>query len=53
MSENAARHMSSSIPKGEFAQIEKAAHPLHIDNPAGFQQEISRFLQGIGFLPAS
>ena len=52
MSEEAARQMSKSIPKGEFAQIEKAAHPLHIDNPIGFQQEISRFLRGIEFLRA-
>jgi pimeloyl-ACP methyl ester carboxylesterase len=49
MSEDAARQMSSSIRRGEFAQVENAAHPLHIDNPGGFQQEISGFLRGIGF----
>ncbi len=49
MTEEAARQMSRSIPKGEFAQIEKAAHPLHIDNPAGFQQEYQGFSGELDF----
>jgi pimeloyl-ACP methyl ester carboxylesterase len=50
MSEEAARAMSEAIPRGRFEEVPDAAHPLHVDNPEGFERAIFGFLQGIGFI---
>lgn len=50
MSEAGARDMSEAIPRGRFAEVPNAAHPLHVDNPEGFQRAIFGFLQEIAFL---
>jgi len=50
MSAEAAREMSSAIRRGTFSEVQNAAHPLHVDNPDGFQQAVLGFLKNIGFL---
>lgn len=50
MSEQGAVRMSGAISGGRFAQVPKAAHPLHLDNPAGFRQEVFTFLAEAGLL---
>jgi pimeloyl-ACP methyl ester carboxylesterase len=40
----AAREMSRAMPKGRFAEIPKAAHPVHTDNPEGFADAVFSFL---------
>ena len=49
MSEEIAREMSNMIPESRFAEIPKATHPLHIDNPAEFQRTIFEFLGELGY----
>jgi pimeloyl-ACP methyl ester carboxylesterase len=49
MSEQIAREMSDIIPESRFAEIPKATHPLHIDNPAEFQRTIFEFLGELGY----
>jgi hypothetical protein len=49
MSEEIAREMSNMIPESSFAEIPKATHPLHIDNPAEFQRTIFEFLGELGY----
>jgi pimeloyl-ACP methyl ester carboxylesterase len=44
MSEEIAREMSCTIPRCAFAEIQKATHPLHTDNPTEFLQVIFNFL---------
>jgi len=50
MSETGAREMSQAIPRGRFAEVQQAAHPLHVDNPEGFQDAVFEFLLGIGLI---
>lgn len=50
MSEAAARYMSEAIPRGSFAEVHDAAHPLHVDNPAGFERAVFGFLKAIEIL---
>ncbi|HUH67309.1 MAG TPA: alpha/beta hydrolase, partial [Syntrophales bacterium] len=47
MREEIAREMSVLIPHARFAEIEKAAHPVHIDNPIEFQKKVEEFLADI------
>jgi len=47
MREEIAREMSKMIPHGRFVEIDKAAHPLHIDNPTAFQLAVEEFLSDI------
>jgi pimeloyl-ACP methyl ester carboxylesterase len=44
MGDEIAREMSRMIPQGKFAEVPKATHPLHTDNPIGFQRAIFDFL---------
>ena len=44
MSEHIAREMSYTIPQCKFAEIQKATHPLHTDNPTEFSRAIFNFL---------
>ena len=44
MSEQIAREMSYTIPQCTFAEIQKATHPLHTDNPTEFSRVIFDFL---------
>lgn len=46
MGYEAAREMSDIIPKGKLAEIPKAAHPVHTDNPGEFLRVVLGFLQG-------
>jgi len=49
MEREIAREMSAIIPNGSFAEIPKAAHPVHTDNPAEFLRVVSEFLTAGGF----
>jgi pimeloyl-ACP methyl ester carboxylesterase len=40
-----AKEMSDIVHKGSFAEISKATHPVHLDNPAEFLRIVSEFLQ--------
>jgi len=44
MGNEIAGEMSCMIPQGKFAEVPKATHPLHTDNPIGFQRAIFDFL---------
>jgi len=44
MGDEIAREMSCMIPRGRFAEVPMATHPLHTDNPIGFQRAIFDFL---------
>ena len=44
MSADKAREMSAAIPQGSFAEIKRATHPLHTDNPEEFQRVVMAFL---------
>jgi pimeloyl-ACP methyl ester carboxylesterase len=44
MGDEIAREMSCMIPQGKFAEVPTATHPLHTDNPLGFQLAIIDFL---------
>ncbi len=46
----AAREMSRAIPGGRFAEIRKAAHPVHTDNPDGFARLVLSFLEEAGLI---
>jgi len=45
-----AREMSRSMPRGRFAEIRKAAHPVHTDNPEGFAEMVFSFLTEEGLM---
>jgi len=47
MGDEAAREMSAAIPKGSFAEIPKATHPVHTDNPGEFLRVVVEFLRGV------
>ena len=47
MGHEIAKEMSDIIPKGSFAEIPKATHPVHTDNPGEFLRVVSEFLQGL------
>jgi pimeloyl-ACP methyl ester carboxylesterase len=49
MGHEAAREMSDAIPSGTLAEIPKAAHPVHTDNPGEFLRVVSEFLAARGF----
>jgi pimeloyl-ACP methyl ester carboxylesterase len=49
MGQEIAREMSATIPKGTFAEIPKAAHPVHTDNPEEFLRVVAEFLRADGF----
>lgn len=49
MSAQAARAMSEAIPRGRFEEVPDAAHPLHVDNPEGFERAVFNFLKETGF----
>ncbi len=46
----AAEVMARTIPSGEMADIPKATHPVHLDNPGGFREAVMGFLKKHGFL---
>ena len=46
----AAEQMVRALPAGEFAEIPRAAHPAHLDNPGAFQDAVIGFLARHGFL---
>ena len=41
--------MSTAIRRGILRKFLNAAHPLHVDNPEGFQRAVFGFLRDIGF----
>ena len=45
-----AREMSRAIPRGRFAEIPMAAHPVHTDNPDGFAGAVFSFLEEEGLI---
>jgi pimeloyl-ACP methyl ester carboxylesterase len=46
----AAKEMARAIPAGEIAEIPRATHPAHLDNPDGFREAIMLFLKKHGFI---
>ncbi len=46
----AAEAMAGAIPHGELAEIPKATHPAHLDNPDGFRETVMGFLKRHGFI---
>jgi len=46
----AAERMVRALPAGELAEIPKAAHPAHLDNPEAFREAVLGFLARHGFL---
>jgi len=46
----AAEAMAGTIPAGEMAEIPKATHPVHLDNPDGFREAVMGFLKKQGFI---
>lgn len=45
-----AEEMSRQVPRGALAEIPRAAHPVHTDNPEGFRDAVFRFLETGGFM---
>jgi esterase len=46
----AAEAMAGAIPAGEMAEIPRATHPAHLDNPEGFREAVMGFLKKHGFI---
>ena len=46
----AAERMVRALPSGELAEIPKATHPAHLDNPEAFREAVTGFLARHGFL---
>ncbi len=46
----AAEAMAGAIPAGELAEIPKATHPAHLDNPEAFRQAVMGFLKKHNFI---
>jgi esterase len=46
----AAEAMTGAIPGGEMAEIPKATHPAHLDNPDRFREAVMGFLKRHGFI---
>jgi pimeloyl-ACP methyl ester carboxylesterase len=46
----AAQAMAGAIPGGELAEIPKATHPAHLDNPDAFREAVMGFLSSHGLL---
>jgi pimeloyl-ACP methyl ester carboxylesterase len=46
----AADAMAGAIAAGEMAEIPKATHPVHLDNPDGFREAVMGFLKKQGFI---
>lgn len=44
MGRKEAMAMAAAIPRGRFAEVPRATHPLHTDNPEGFAQVVLEFL---------
>lgn len=47
MSRQAAEEMSRAMPRGQFAEVPGAAHPVASDNPRDFAELVMNFLRGI------
>lgn len=45
----AAERMVRSLPSGELAEIPRATHPAHLDNPEAFREAVMGFLKKHGF----
>ncbi len=46
----AAEQMVRLLPAGELAEIPRATHPAHLDNPDGFREAVLGFLKKHGLL---
>jgi len=46
----AAEQMVRALPAGELAEIPRATHPAHLDNPEAFRDAVMGFLARHGFL---
>ena len=46
----AAERMVRALPAGELAEIPKATHPVHLDNPEAFREAVEEFLKKHGLL---
>ncbi|HOI74490.1 MAG TPA: alpha/beta hydrolase [Syntrophales bacterium] len=45
-----AEEMCRSLPRGFLAEIPRAAHPVHTDNPEAFREAVFRFLADQGLM---
>jgi pimeloyl-ACP methyl ester carboxylesterase len=50
MGAEVAQEMSRAMPRGRFAEIRKAAHPVHTDNPDVFADTVFSFLAEEGLM---
>ncbi|HTZ41268.1 MAG TPA: alpha/beta fold hydrolase, partial [Syntrophales bacterium] len=46
----AARQMVQDLPAGELAEISRATHPAHLDNPEAFREAVMGFLKKHRFI---
>ncbi len=46
----AAEAMAGAVPDGELAEIPKATHPAHLDNPEEFREAVMGFLKKHNFI---
>ena len=46
----AAEQMVRTLPSGELAEIPRATHPAHLDNPEAFREAVMAFLKKHGFI---
>jgi pimeloyl-ACP methyl ester carboxylesterase len=46
----AMEEMRRRLKRGAAAEVPRAAHPVHTDNPEGFREAVFRFLEDGGFL---
>ncbi len=47
---DAAQQMVRALPAGELAEIPRATHPAHLDNPEAFREAVMGFLKKHGLL---
>jgi pimeloyl-ACP methyl ester carboxylesterase len=50
LGQEAARQMVRALPAGELAEIPRATHPAHLDNPEAFRETVIGFLRKHGFI---
>ncbi len=50
LGQEAARQMVHILPAGELAEIPRATHPAHLDNPESFRETVMGFLKRHGFI---
>lgn len=47
----AGEEMTRSLPRGMLVEIPRSGHPIHVDNPEGFNEAVMGFLKELGLSP--